>query len=94
MVARDPGRVAGDDRVMSSFRVMVVEDDDPLRAALARALRLEGYWVDEATDGAQALSHLAMIRADVVVLDVMMPEIDGLTVCANGCAPWGTARPC
>jgi DNA-binding response OmpR family regulator len=60
---------------------MVVEDDDALRAALARALRLEGYGVDEATDGAQALAHLAMLRADVVVLDVMMPEMDGLTVC-------------
>jgi two-component system, OmpR family, response regulator MprA len=82
MVAGDPGRATrADDRVMSPFRVMVVEDDDALRAALARALRLEGYGVDEATDGAQALSHLAMLRADVVVLDVMMPEMDGLTVC-------------
>lgn len=66
---------------MSPFRVMVVEDDHALRAALVRALRLEGYAVDEASDGAQALARLASLRADAVVLDVVMPEVDGLTVC-------------
>jgi two-component system response regulator MprA len=67
--------------MMCPFRVMVVEDDDALRAALVRALRLEGYALDEASDGAAALTQLASLRADVVVLDVMMPELDGLTVC-------------
>ena len=66
---------------MSPFRVMVVEDDDPLRAALVRALRLEGYVAEEAPDGAKALTQLAVLRADVVILDVVMPEVDGLTVC-------------
>jgi len=60
---------------------MVVEDDDALRAALGRALRLEGYVVDEASDGARALTQLALLRADVMVLDVLMPGVDGLTVC-------------
>lgn len=69
------------DYMMSPFRVMVAEDDDALRAALGRALRIEGYAVGEATDGAQALTQLAALRADVLVLDVMMPEVDGLTVC-------------
>ena len=66
---------------MCPFRVMVVEDDDALRAALGRALRLEGYVVDEASDGAHALTRLASLRADVMVLDVLMPGVDGLTVC-------------
>ena len=66
---------------MCPFRVMVVEDDDALRAALGRALRLEGYVVDEASDGAQALTQLTLLRADVMVLDVLMPGVDGLTVC-------------
>jgi two-component system, OmpR family, response regulator MprA len=66
---------------MCPFRVMVVEDDDALRAALGRALRLEGYAVDEASDGAQALAQLGSVRADVMVLDVLMPGVDGLTVC-------------
>jgi two-component system, OmpR family, response regulator MprA len=75
---RDNG---GTDQLTYPFRVMVVEDDDALRAALVRALRLEGYAVDEATDGARALAQLASLRADLVVLDVMLPEVDGLTVC-------------
>lgn len=66
---------------MCPFRVMVVEDDDALRAALGRALRLEGYVVDEASDGAQALTQLASARAHVMVLDVLMPGVDGLAVC-------------
>jgi len=66
---------------MCPFRVMVVEDDDALRAALGRALRLEGYVVDEASDGADALTQLASLRTDVMVLDVLMPGVDGLTVC-------------
>jgi two-component system, OmpR family, response regulator MprA len=66
---------------MCPFRVMVVEDDDALRAALGRALRLEGYVVDEASDGAHALTQLASLRTDVMVLDVLMPGVDGLTVC-------------
>lgn len=66
---------------MSPFRVMVVEDDDALRAALARAFRLDGYVVDEASDGGQALARLGSVRPNAVVLDVMMPAVDGLTVC-------------
>jgi two-component system response regulator MprA len=66
---------------MSPFRVMVVEDDDALRSALVRALRLEGYVVDAASNGAEAATLLASIQADVVVLDIKMPELDGLTLC-------------
>ena len=66
---------------MSPLRVMVVEDDEALRAALARAFRLDGYAVDEAADGVEALVQLASVRVNVVVLDVMMPQLDGLSVC-------------
>jgi len=66
---------------MVPVRVMLVEDDDALRGAVGRALRLEGYEVDEASDGAEALARLASLRAGLVVLDVLMPEMDGLTVC-------------
>jgi two-component system response regulator MprA len=66
---------------MSPFRVMVAEDDEPLRAAVSRALRLEGYAVDEATDGSAALTQLLSCPPDVLVLDVVMPEVDGLSVC-------------
>jgi two-component system, OmpR family, response regulator MprA len=62
-------------------RVLVVDDDEALRHALARALRLEGYEVDLAADGAQAVNRLGSLRPDVLVLDVLMPVLDGLAVC-------------
>jgi two-component system response regulator MprA len=62
-------------------RVVVVDDDEALRNAVRRALRLEGYDVELAGDGAEALAHLAGLRADLLVLDVLMPVLDGITVC-------------
>jgi len=62
-------------------RVLVVDDDEALRTALGRAMRLEGYAVDSAADGAEAIAHLRALRPDLVVLDVLMPVLDGLAVC-------------
>ena len=62
-------------------RVVVVDDDEALRNAVRRALRLEGYDVDVCADGSAALAHLANVHADLVVLDVLMPGLDGITVC-------------
>ncbi len=62
-------------------RIVVVDDDEALRSAVRRALRLEGYDVEVVGDGAQALDQLGGLRADLVVLDVLMPVVDGVTVC-------------
>jgi two-component system response regulator MprA len=62
-------------------QVVVVDDDEALRNAVRRALRLEGFDVQLAADGAEALAHLADQPADLVVLDVLMPVLDGITVC-------------
>lgn len=62
-------------------RIVMVDDDEALRNAVGRALRLEGYDVELAGDGAEALARVAAVRADVVVLDVLMPVLDGVTVC-------------
>ena len=62
-------------------RIVVVDDDEALRGAVRRALRLEGYDVEVAGDGAQALDQLGGLRADLVVLDVLMPVLDGVTAC-------------
>ena len=62
-------------------RVVVVDDDEALRNAVRRALRLEGYDVATAADGNDALIQLGTVRADLVVLDVLMPVLDGITVC-------------
>jgi two-component system, OmpR family, response regulator MprA len=62
-------------------RILVVDDDRAVRDALRRALTLGGYDVQIAEDGAQALELVAQELPDAVVLDVGMPELDGLEVC-------------
>lgn len=64
-----------------SGRILLADDDRAIREALTRALTLEGYDVVQATDGAQALTLIESSKPDVAVLDVMMPNVDGLTVC-------------
>jgi two-component system response regulator MprA len=61
-------------------RVLVVDDDPAVRAAIARTLRID-YDVDEAADGAEALARHAATAADAIVLDLLMPNVDGLEVC-------------
>lgn len=61
--------------------VLLAEDDRPIRTALERALTLEGYEVTAVADGIQALAAAHRERPDVILLDVMMPGIDGLQVC-------------
>ena len=62
-------------------RVLVVEDDAAVRRSVERALGFEGYEVVTAEDGAKGLIALAESVPDAVVLDVMMPGLDGLAVC-------------
>ncbi len=62
-------------------RILVVDDEPAVRRALERALRLERYDVELAVDGREALEALTERTADAVILDVSMPEIDGLEVC-------------
>ncbi|MEI2704400.1 MAG: response regulator transcription factor [Ilumatobacteraceae bacterium] len=63
------------------YTVLIADDDRAIRQSLARALSLVGYSVVEASDGAAALSQIEAAKPDVAVLDVMMPNVDGLTVC-------------
>jgi len=62
-------------------RVLVAEDDRSVRDSLVLALELEGYDVEAVGDGEKALAAVLASEPDVVVLDVMMPFLDGLTVC-------------
>ncbi|MEV6618122.1 response regulator transcription factor [Streptomyces sp. NPDC051051] len=61
--------------------LLLAEDDRAIRHALERALTLEGYRVTAVADGVEALAHAHRSSPDVLVLDVMMPGIDGLQVC-------------
>jgi two-component system response regulator MprA len=63
------------------MQILVVDDEPAVRDSLDRALRLEGYKVDLAADGAEALNALGSDSPDAVVLDLMMPKVDGLEVC-------------
>ncbi len=62
-------------------RVLVVDDDPPLRRMLTRSLSAEGFEVTAAPDGGAALAAAEQAAPDVIVLDVGMPAIDGLSVC-------------
>lgn len=63
------------------MRILVVDDDRAVRESLRRSLQFNGYTVQLAGDGQQAMEVLAMQRPDAMVLDVMMPRVDGLEVC-------------
>ncbi len=63
------------------MKILVVDDEPQLRRALERALKLEGYEVELAADGDEALAAVAASGPDAIVLDVLMPKRDGLEVC-------------
>ena len=65
----------------AEFLVVVAEDDPSVRNAVQRVLELEGYQVQTANDGNAALELIASSKPHAVVMDVMMPFADGLTVC-------------
>ena len=63
------------------MKLLVVDDDRAVRDALRRLLTLAGYEVETADDGAEAIEQVVQSVPDAVVLDVGMPEIDGIEVC-------------
>ena len=63
------------------MRILVVDDDRAVRESLRRSLSFNGYTVDLAEDGVEALEAITNERPDALVLDVMMPRLDGLEVC-------------
>ena len=64
-------------------RVLVVEDDARLAATLARMLSAEGHDVEVAGDGIEALRSARLRTPDLAVLDVMLPGLDGISVCSR-----------
>lgn len=66
---------------VTSAKVLVVEDDPNVRSTLEQLLRFEGYLVSLAGDGREALDLLETDRPDLAVVDVVMPRLDGLSLC-------------
>jgi two-component system, OmpR family, response regulator MprA len=79
MASSAVGAGPGSDR--REGRVLVAEDDRSVRDSLVRALTFEGYDVSTAADGAEALLAVLETQPDVIVLDILMPNVDGLTAC-------------
>jgi two-component system, OmpR family, response regulator len=67
--------------MIAGVRVLVVEDDVRMAAAIRRGLRFEGLVVDIAVDGEQALRMVGAAEYEAIVLDVMMPVLDGFETC-------------
>ncbi|MEO8771425.1 MAG: response regulator transcription factor [Ferruginibacter sp.] len=63
------------------FSILLVEDEENLQEALKLNLELEGYEVTSSYDGADALKMIKKEHFDLIILDVMLPEVDGITVC-------------
>jgi diguanylate cyclase (GGDEF)-like protein len=81
---------AGDDVA----QVLIVDDDRSTRSTLRYTLQRDGFRVEEAADGAQALTMLKRFQPDVILMDAVMPVMDGFTACARMQElPGGTAIP-
>jgi DNA-binding response OmpR family regulator len=61
-------------------RALVVDDDEPIRTMLAKVVERQDFDVDTASDGAEAISKLSQDGYNVVLLDLMMPRVDGFAV--------------
>src|SRR5271169_185662 len=75
-----PGHAAGQEtstRPLQTMRLLVVEDEPDLLTVLLRALRKEGYAVDSAADGEEGLYKAQSTDYDAIVLDMMLPGLDG-----------------
>src|SRR5215813_3403607 len=64
-------------------RILIVEDETPMRTALADVLEGEGYRVLTAADGESGLNRALEEKPDLILLDIMMPKLDGYEVCAE-----------
>lgn len=74
-------RVSAAGARLSDMHILVVDDDRAVRESLRRSLAFNGYGVELAEDGQAALDAVRVRRPDAMVLDVMMPRVDGLEVC-------------
>lgn len=62
-------------------RLLLVDDEDRIRRLLKMYLEKEGYTIEEAADGHEAIEKALHINYDLIILDLMMPGIDGIEVC-------------
>ncbi|APL93080.1 MULTISPECIES: cell cycle two-component system response regulator CpdR [Sphingobium] len=68
------------------IRILLAEDDESMRAYLARALERSGYEVVSVATGAQAVPHIDSDRFDLLLTDIVMPEMDGIELAQHAAA--------
>jgi two-component system, OmpR family, response regulator MprA len=73
--------VGSDSTTLEGRQLLVVDDEPPMRTALKRALELDGFEVALATDGCEGLYRADALSPDLIVLDLLMPGVDGIEVC-------------
>jgi two-component system response regulator VicR len=78
-----PAAVAGHERAAPAARILVVEDERPIAELIRYNLRREGFDVDVAYDGHEAIERARTALPDLVILDLMLPYVDGLEVCRH-----------
>ncbi len=66
---------------MTAQKVLVVDDEDHILELARLYLSREGYQIETVADGAHALTRFGQVKPDLVVLDIMLPNVDGLTIC-------------
>jgi DNA-binding response OmpR family regulator len=76
-------RIGSDHSRGATMRILVVEDEEAIAAFLVDGLTKAGYAVDQASTGAEALYWIGIAAYDVIVLDIMLPDMDGFAVCAD-----------
>ncbi len=73
--------IKDEDKVATMSNILIVDDDPNIRELVRVFLRNEGFDIAEASDGVEALAKLETLKADMVILDVMMPNMDGWELC-------------
>lgn len=68
---------------MKNIKVLIVDDSSNIRKLVGVILRKDGYEFDEAISGTEALAKIALYRPDIVILDLVIPGIDGYGVCES-----------
>src|SRR3954451_18136629 len=89
MIHTDPSRARHDDQPPTARQTILMVDDDPsISGLIAEILTGEGYIVETVSTGAEAESAIDRIKPDLVILDIMLPDADGLMLCARLRIQW------
>jgi DNA-binding response OmpR family regulator len=89
MIHTEPSRMRNEDAVQTSRQtILLVDDDAAVSTLVAEILEGEGYSVETVSTGAEAEAAIERLRPDLVILDIMLPDADGLMLCARLLAQW------